>query len=396
MPALLIITKYYSPVQNGLSHHTALLAELLSSYSAIHIVCEGRPERTGGDSDTRQPVQVHEYKGQSELFRTVAKVCTIHRPDVVLFQYVPHMWGKAGFAPAAAVLPLWIRYKLGIPVITYLHELFIDLGLAPKTLLLALCQRIQLLWIGMASQSLIVTNQLRERKLQRIWKDKIARIPAGNVSGRGDGMLRGSLAPFGFPYIVWFGTLSFDQRLDTLIEAYCELASKHRELRLVLVGGFDVQASPIQELLAKAALHQVKDRVIVKGFVQDEELSDILAGSRVNIFLAGSGPSGRRGVVAAYLKSGNPIVAITGHETDPEFLNGENVLLVPDRQAAALRDAIDVLLTDHELHSRLKNGSAALFRSHYSDDSIRSKLCSILFNYEQGTKGENVCDACKL
>jgi glycosyltransferase involved in cell wall biosynthesis len=394
MSAILIVTRYFPPVQNGLSHHSALMVELLSAYSDIHVVCEANIERVEWKNDSTNSVYLHEYEGQSDLFRTVAKVHEMFSLDVVLFQYVPHMWGKAGFAPVAAALPLWIRYKLGIPVVSYLHELFIDFGLAPKTLALALCQRIQLYGIGMASQSLIVTNQLRERKLQKIWKSKLARIPAGNVSGRRSGRLRQS--PFDFPYIVWFGTLSFDQRLDTMIEAYVELASKHSELRLILVGGFDVQAAAIRELLEKAALHQVEERIIVKGFVEDDELSHIVAGSMANIFLAGSGPSGRRGVVAAYLKSGRPIVAITGHETDPEFINGENILLVPDRHAPALRDAIDALLIDPELCSRLIRGSAALFRSHYSDESISSKLCRVLFHFKQGTKGENICDACKL
>ncbi|WP_159882557.1 glycosyltransferase [Paenibacillus puerhi] len=378
MKKVLVLTKYYHPIRNGLSDHTVFMEQLLREGSyKVSVICEeagsGRLEEEGG----ADRASVHVYRGYPELFRVFNRVCRAERPDVVLFQYVPHMWGQGGVAPVASLLPLWIGLRYRVPVIAYLHELFVDWSRKPKGFVLALCHRLQLAMIGASSRSLIITNNKRERLLKRgPWTHKVHRIPAGNVSGRKEDHLR--KPHYTYPYITWFGTISELQRLDQLVLAFARLAAEQPEIRLVLIGGFDT-ASPRMEALRKlAAAHGIEDRLVIRGFVDDDELSDTLHGSLANVYVEASGPSGRRGIVAAYLRSGRPIIAINGSETDADFRHRENAYLVPDQDVSALSEAMSRVCADNGLRRSLEQGAKQLYMESYSDKAILHKLTQVI------------------
>ncbi len=178
--------------------------------------------------------------------------------------------------------------------------------------------------------------------------------------------------------MTWFGTLTDYQRLEMLVRTFAMLASKNSEVRLVLLGGFDTQSLRIQGLRELAASYGIDDRVIIRGFVDDDELSDTLYGSIANIYVETSGPSGRRGVIAAYLRSGRPVIAIDGAETDSEFQNDENVLLVPNQDEAAMLEAMRRVIRDNGLRERLELGVRKLYEETYSDEAILHKLVQVM------------------
>ncbi|MCZ8516473.1 glycosyltransferase [Paenibacillus filicis] len=374
---VLILTRYYSPIRNGLSDHTELMRSLMKqTCSSVTVLCEKTADRSLAIPPYAGEQEVYEYAGYRDFLRQLSHIHKSRKTDVILFQYVPHMWGKAGVAPFAALLPIWIRLLYRIPVISFMHELHYDWSLKPKQFLLALCHHIQLFMIGVFSRFQIVTNHRRENELKRIWSRKVVRIPAGNVSGRKDESLRKTRFPW--PYITWFGTLSELQRLEQLCEAFARLADKDKELRLVLVGGFNVHTPRVEALKQFAEAQGFADRLVILGFADDDELSDILHGSLVNVFIESSGPSGRRTVIAAYLRSGRPIVAIDGLETDPDFINGENVLLVPDENEAVFAERICSVTQQEGLRRRLEKGARSLYLRNYSDEAVASHLNEIL------------------
>ncbi|CAG7632435.1 glycosyltransferase family 4 protein [Paenibacillus allorhizosphaerae] len=380
---VLILTKYFSPIRNGLSDHTELIRDLFKqNCSSVTVLCQQTAERSLAKPLNIDDQDIFEYVNYPDFIRQLSYICKRKKPDVVLFQYVPHMWGKAGVAPFAALLPLWIKCVYKVPVVSFMHELHYDWSFKPKQLLLALCHRIQLLLIGGSSRFQIVTNHKREHALKRFWNGKIYRIPAGNVSGRKDDALRTPRYPW--PYITWFGTLSELQRLEELVWAFAGLAGKHKELRLVLVGGFNVKASRVAEIKRYAEEQGFAERLVIRGFVDDDELSDILYGSVVNVFVESSGPSGRRTVVAAYLRSGRALVAINGSETDPEFIHGENVLLAGDRDESALAEQIRCVLERDSVRKRLEKGARSLYQQHYSDEALSEKLTDMLSHALRG------------
>lgn len=372
---VLIITRYFFPVRNGLADHTELLRQLWSaSGGKVTVLCEAAGGKHGpAASAPAEESRVYTYSGRIDMLKTMSVAIKEQRPDMVLFQYVPHMWGRAGIAPLAAFVPLFVGAFYGIPSAAYLHELFYNWSLHPRKLLPAVFHRLQLVPIALASRMLIVTNAKRERRLKRgFWKHKVYRLPCGNISGRKDAASCGS--PYPWPYVTWFGTLSADQRLEELIHAFALVSEKHRELRLVLVGGYDPESQRMQRLASDVRRYGVEHRVLFRGFADESELSDILHGSAANLFVAESGPSGRRSVVAAYCKSGKAVIAFDGFETDPEFIHRENIWLAPVRDSGALADGMLQVIENRELRSRLEKGAHQLYAGHFSDQAILQKL----------------------
>ncbi|KPV39321.1 glycosyltransferase family 4 protein [Alicyclobacillus ferrooxydans] len=375
MPKLMIVTRFFPPTNNGLADHSALLVKCLSKdFDSITVVCEKteQPVKQSAPGCDRTEVDYCCFTNMRKFVSVVDKVIEETRPDVVIFQYVPHMWGRAGIAVLACTLPLRIRLKFAVPVSTYIHELYYDWSLSPKKLLLSVIHRMQLAIIGCGSSALIVTNEHRRRILARLWGAKVFRVPAGNVSARKPDNERSTVYPW--PYITWYGTLSDGQQLETLVEAFCRVALRFVSIRLVLVGAFDVSSPTVQALRSMCASHGYESRLVTYGFAEDDKLSDILSGSILNLHANESGPSGRRGVIAAYLRSGRPFISVDGKETDPEFKQAENVLLVPGSDSNALAEAIEAVLTDESLRQRLEQGARELFKKDYSDEAIRSKL----------------------
>ncbi|WAH39896.1 glycosyltransferase [Alicyclobacillus fastidiosus] len=375
---LVIVTKYFPPLENGLAHHSAYLADLLEEfYDEVVIICESNAKQMRDAQLVKGPLI--EFHSVWHLYRVLKAICReSSKRTVLIFQYVPHMWGHSGVAILPSILPLWVRFGYRTSVVTFLHELKYDWSLNPKRLLSGLFHRIQLLLIGLGSNRVIVTNDFRYRALTRRWRwffgNKVSRVPAGCISGRGSHELT-DCSPA--PYITWFGTLSEDQKLEKLVSAFYSVSQDIPDLRLVLMGAFDKQALRIQRIQSNIATWKLEDRVLIRGFVEDEELGATLAGSFVNFHMAGSGPSGRRTVVAAYLKSGRPLVAVDGHETDPEFIHGQNVCFVKS-EATAIRDVIIKLWHDPNFRNKLAQGSRRLYAEMYSDERIRQKLQSLL------------------
>lgn len=388
MARLLIITRHYLPLHNGLADHAAFVVTCLShAFDSIDVVCEAISSRfvTQSVESNRGQVRIIEYATVHQLFRTIGSMVSAHRYDAILFEYVPHMWGRAGVAPRIACLPGWLRLRYGVTVTTYLHELYYDWALQPKRLLLSLIHRLQLGAIGYASAALVVTNHKRQNAIRKLWRNKVFRIPAGNVSARKPDVLRERRFPW--PYLTWFGTLSEHIYLEDLCTAFCELAADCCDLRLVLVGGFDVASDRIKQIQARMADAQLGDRLIVRGYVSDDELSDVLSGSLANCVLYASGPSGRRSVVAACLRSGRPLVAVAGDETDPEFLDLRNVLMVPPQDITALAASLRWLHDDVALCDQIRAGARALFGQEYADSVIASKLLGVAAYAARQTKG---------
>jgi len=375
MNRLIIITRYFLPVDNGLSHHSAFLSRLLRDhYDEVVVICEHDALRNKQPQSGENKLM--EYSSVRDLFTKLAGiVATTGESNTVLLQYVPHMWGRGGVALRVSLLPYWLRLSCRTPTVSFLHELSYDWSLNPKYLLLGIVHRIQLFFIENASDKIIVTNnnryetQSRKRLLRR--RRNIFQVPVGCVSGRTNPPR--SLPCADIPYVTWFGTMSVDQKLEELIQAFGDVSNQCATLNLKIVGTVDRQSHRMQ------AIHQyiqdmgLEDKVIIRGFVDEHELTATLSRSLANFHMASSGPSGRRTVVAAYVRSGRPLIAIRGSESDPEFIDRRNVYFVEPNRRSIAKAIIDIW-SDAHLRNELSMGSRALYESVYSDNVILQRL----------------------
>lgn len=138
------------------------------------------------------------------------------------------------------------------------------------------------------------------------------------------------------PEVLYVGRLSPEKNIETLVEALADL-------RLVVAGD-----GPLRSLVPQAL-----------GAVPHAEVERLL--ERASLLVAPSEREGFGVAAAEAMAFGRPVVAAAGGALLELVSDGETGLLVPPRDAPALRAAVERLLADAELRERL--GSAARERA---------------------------------
>ena len=149
---------------------------------------------------------------------------------------------------------------------------------------------------------------------------------------------RRGLEPGG--YLLFLSRLAAAKGVDDLIEAYRGSDARHR-LRLVLVG----RGPREEEIREWAAASGVADRIDILTDVDDDEKPALMAGSAAFVLPSRPQPEFVEtfgiALVEAMLSGGGPVVTCpTGGITEAV---GDTAVLVPARDPARLREAIDMV-----------------------------------------------------
>lgn len=261
------------------------------------------------------------------------------RADVVHVQYAPTAYRVTPGRVAA--LPGVVG---GVPLVTTLHEYEPD-GEADALL--------------PASSAVVVTNATHAAAV----RERLDRPPdviplAPNVCGRPGGRARDGST------LVFFGYVHPVKGVRYLIEAVALVRRRHPRVRLLVVGGFTSLALPEPEaeafraeLAAHARQCGVADRVAFTGYLPADEVSALLDAADVGVLPFTHGVTGKSGALLTLLGHGLPTVVTAAPET--ELVDGEQVRLVrATRDSAALAEAIEDVLGDPSLRSRLAAGAA--------------------------------------
>lgn len=144
------------------------------------------------------------------------------------------------------------------------------------------------------------------------------------------------------PTIIFVGKLVRNKGVCLLTEAACRLADEIPDLKLKLIGRCEEKI--VAEMRAWAERSGHSDLLDIVGYVPREMLADHL--SRAHVFAAPSQYEGGPGFV--YLEAmacGLPVIACSESGASEVVLSGQNGLLVPPEDPAALCDALRYLLT---------------------------------------------------
>lgn len=155
------------------------------------------------------------------------------------------------------------------------------------------------------------------------------------------------------PVLLFVGMLRYYKGLQYLLEAMPNIVG-----RLVIVGEGPEGAT----LASQARDLGLQDRVLFAGRVPDSELPAYYRAADLFVLPASERSEAFGLVQVEAMTCGLPVVC-TEVGTGTTFVNrhGETGLVVPPKDPASLADAINTLLTDHELRARL--GRNALARS---------------------------------
>jgi len=160
-------------------------------------------------------------------------------------------------------------------------------------------------------------------------------------------------SPRAVPLLVCVASLRPYKGHRFLIEACRQLQARGQAFRLVLVGD-GVERARLERQIAEAGLG---DKVELRGSCPHDQVADLLARADVVVQPSIVAPSGQmEGLPVSLMEalaSEAPVVA-TRISAIPELIEHERTgLLVPERDATALADAMERLLADRELAARL-------------------------------------------
>jgi glycosyltransferase involved in cell wall biosynthesis len=178
--------------------------------------------------------------------------------------------------------------------------------------------------------------------------------------------------------ILFLGRLEEGKGVFELLGAGARLAPKYPALRLVFGGEGDAEA-----LRRKAAELGIEDRIELLGWVGPLERDAQLA--RAAVFCLPSHAEGLPMSMLEAMAAGRAVVASSVGGIPETIADGENGLLAPPRDAAALADRLDRVLGDETLRAQLARNARVTIEQHYSTEVVCGQL-SALYRELAGTQ----------
>lgn len=355
---VLLVCPSYQPqdVACGVGDYSRWLAEELSRQGHRITVLTGTGYRGTTDGPVRVLPEVQRWSAVEALRR--ARWVRRGDFDVVDLQYTPVLYGQAGSGFRS--LPVLLRlYGAPAAVVTF-HSL--SGGPASRlwaVLLLAGARRA-------ISANEEVTAMVR-RRLARL-ASKVDEVPIGsNIEvapvSAADRLAarRAAGVPDGAPLLVHFGLIYPGKGLETLLAALRRVRRGGIDAHLAIVGETRPESLPYRTTLERRAEElDVEGAVHWTGHLAPAEVSRLLHAADLYVVPYDRGASVRRGTLIAGLAHGRPVIS-TFSDLESRFLrDGDNVSLVPPRDAESLARRILDLLAEPGAAAHLAAGARRL------------------------------------
>ena len=180
---------------------------------------------------------------------------------------------------------------------------------------------------------------------------------------------------------VFVGRIVKDKGIGELVQAFSELNKTYPHLRLLLVGPMEPELDPLTDV--SISLINNNNNIISAGFQND--VRPYLAISHALVF-----PSYREGFPNVPMQAGcfnlpSIVTDINGcNEIVQEKVNG---LIVPVKDTESLKNAMDLIITDQALYSRLRDNSRRLIVENYGQKRMWELILS---EYQYHLKIKNI------
>ncbi len=356
------ITGEYPPMQGGVGAFTREMARAMADLG--HEVRVLSSVRAGAGNLPDVPIDAIIDRWRYRAMRAARGWARLHDLDAVNIQYQTAAYNMS---PFIHFLPHYLRRA--VPVFTTFHDLRVPY-LFPKA---GALRFFLVLAMARGSTGAIVTNREDEsilavdprvKHLRRIaigsnvkaelppgydraaWREKIGAKPGDLVVG-------------------YFGFLNASKGAHVLVGAAAKALAAGTPIRLLMIGGRAGDSDPtnleygktVDGLIAHLGL---QDRVHWTGFVNDAEVSGHLCACDLCALPYRDGVSYRRGTFMAAIAHGCAVITTMPDMDLPELMSGENVRLVPRRDADALAEAIIELADKPDVRKRLSRGAREL------------------------------------
>jgi glycosyltransferase involved in cell wall biosynthesis len=387
-----LISGEFRPMQGGVGDFTYEVGQALRDLGATVTVLTSTAAGPPRDEDGLRVEPRLEGWGWNS-WRTILRTAEELEADVLNIQYQAAAYGMH---PTINFLPLRLRARKQRPrVVVTFHDLKVPY-LFPKA------GRVRW-WVILAltrwSDAVIVTNA---EDLETLAPYPLSPIPylipiGSNIEpappadyDRDAWRARWGAGPKDI-LLSYFGFLNESKGGETLMRALDKVVKKGYRARLLMVGGKWGSSDPTNVAYAQrveALIDELdlSERVMWTGYTPREEVSANLLASDICVLPYRDGASFRRGSFMAALVHGLPIVTTSvgllaadlesAASHLPRLQDGENVLLVPPDDVAALAEAIARLADASELRQRLRQGAKEMSKA-FGWDRIAQKTLEV-------------------
>jgi len=317
--------------------HAVLLAEALAQEhvdSSIHWLWRTERSLSGSRS------QLRAWAG------ALAAELEANPPDGIVLHYSVFSYSYRG-------LPLFVPTVLAAlartrrPVVTILHELAYPWrrsGLHGEAW--ALTQRAALIAVMRSSASVVVTTPFNAEWLaSRRWLPRRAVDLAPVFSNLPAPGGKPSPTDRGVPVVGLFGYAYEGAAVSLVLDALRQLHDRGLAVELRLLGAPGRSTPAAEAWLAGARARSLEQALSFSGVLPGQELAAELAACELLLHAEPSGPTSRKGTLAASLASGRPVVALDGPRRWGELVESRAALVVAPT-AAALAEGVAGLLDD--------------------------------------------------
>jgi glycosyltransferase involved in cell wall biosynthesis len=265
----------------------------------------------------------------------------------ILLHYSVFSYSFRGVPLFVAPLLATLRAS-GLPIVVFMHELAYPWHLGGvRGKVWSLSQRALLLDVVRSSEALVVSAPFRVEWLtSRVWlpRRRVEFAPVfSNLPAPAGPPAHGAQSEP--PTIGLFGYAYEGAASALVLDAIRLLADRGIAVHLELLGAPGSDSPSAQAWSAGARSRGLEDAVSFSGVLCAQQLSDALARCEVLIHAEPSGPTSRKGTLAASLAAGRPVVAIDGPLRWQELLDAQAALVVQP-SSVALADALATLLGD--------------------------------------------------
>ena len=356
------VTGEYPPTVGGVADYTRHLAHALADrgHAVSVITTSGRTRERGDDRIEIRPVPGWGPAHLSGVRQAIREL----RPDVVSFQYVPQMYGRAGVAPVASMLPT-LAARDGARVICTMHEVASPLDRRPRRLAVALAHRLQAIAVLSACDSAIVTNAAHGRFVRALTRGRrtVHEIPAGaSVLPAGDDFgsdgrgLKQALGG-GAQLIGDFSPLAVGKQPRMLLALAQTLGPG---TRFVMMGGLSADDGRRAAFVRAAEAAGVAGMFVWTGPLATHDLSRHLAALDLYVHTNAAGTTGGSTTLASALAHGIATVAFRDADT-PDCFGEGGIALVASNDTDAFAARVNGLLAAPSIRARLGEEARALY-----------------------------------
>jgi glycosyltransferase involved in cell wall biosynthesis len=174
--------------------------------------------------------------------------------------------------------------------------------------------------------------------------------------------------------IAYFGFISPLKGFDILLGAIYDMRSRGMPVKLLILSKFTPEHDDYHcQMFNRIQELSIQDICLLGSeHYSSQDISRYLQVSDLTILPFSEGASERRTSLLASLQNRLPTITTTGPNLPPEFIHGQNMVLVPPQNAEAISEAVSRLINDPSCAQSMSKEAGKLAQN-YSWDQIAQK-----------------------